>query len=184
MNVRSSRRVGIIRQRCLFNAVWREVIRRFSILAFLALLAFLTLRPIAVRAADGDIAVVVRQDTPSDNLTIGEIRKLLLGERQFWTSNLRVTLLIRAPSSRERDVVLKTIYQMSEAQFRQYWISKVFRAEASSGPKIVYSNEMATELVAAIPGSVAFVDSTQVPKGLKTLKVDGKLPGEKGYPLH
>jgi hypothetical protein len=92
--------------------------------------------------------------------------------------------LIRAPNSRERDVVLKNIYQMSEAQFRQYWISKVFRAEASSGPKIVYSNEMATELVAAIPGSVAFVDSTQVPKGLKALKIDGKLPGDKGYPLH
>jgi ABC-type phosphate transport system substrate-binding protein len=168
----------------LFEPVpWRESIRRFR---YLALLAILTLQAFAGSGvpADGDIAVVVRPDTPVDNLTIGEIRKLLLGERQFWNSNLRVTLLIRAPSSRERDVVLKTIYQMSEAQFRQYWISKVFRAEASSGPKIVYSNEMATELVAAIPGSVAFVDSTQVPKGLKTLKIDGKLPGDKGYPLH
>jgi ABC-type phosphate transport system substrate-binding protein len=151
---------------------------------FLALLAMSALSPFAARGAEGDIAVVVRPDTPAESLTIGEIRKLLLGERQFWNSNLRVTLLIRAPSSRERDVVLKTIYQMSEAQFRQYWISKVFRAEASSGPKIVYSNEMATELVINIPGSVAFVDSTQVPKGLKILKVDGKLPGEKGYPLH
>lgn len=156
----------------------RVVIRRLCT-------ALLLLVMIALAAPnDGDIAVVVRPDTPVDNLSIGEIRKLLLGERQFWNSNLRVTLLIRAPSSRERDVVLKTIYQMSEAQFRQYWISKVFRAEASSGPKIVYSNEMATELVAAIPGSVAFVDSTQVPKGLKVLRVDGKLPGDKGYPLH
>ena len=153
-------------------------------LCILALLAILTLHAFAGSTGDGDIAVVVRPDTQADNLSIGEIRKLLLGERQFWSSNLRVTLLIRAPSSRERDVVLRTIYQMSEAQFRQYWISKVFRAEASSGPKIVYSNEMATELVEAIPGSVAFVDSTQVPKGLKTLKIDGKLPGDKGYPLH
>ena len=72
---------------------------------------------------------------------------------------------------------------MSEAQFRQYWISKVFRAEASSGPKIVYSNEMAAELVHGIPGSVAFVDAADVPKGLKVLRIDGKLPGEKGYPL-
>jgi hypothetical protein len=151
----------------------------------LALLVGLTLFAFGgTTPGDGDIAVVVRPETPVDNHTIGEIRKLLLGERQFWTSNLRVTLLIRAPNSRERDVVLKNIYQMSEAQFRQYWISKVFRAEASSGPKIVYSNEMATELVTAIPGSVAFVDSTQVPKGLKALKIDGKLPGDKGYPLH
>lgn len=134
-------------------------------------------------AADNDVAVVVRPDTPADNLSLSEIRKLLLGERQFWTSNLRVTLLIRAPAAREREVVLRAIYQMNEAQFRQYWISKVFRAEASSGPKIVYSNEMATELVNAIPGSVAFVEAAQVPKGLKVLKVDGKLPGEKGYPL-
>ncbi|HLK65281.1 MAG TPA: hypothetical protein VKU19_17700 [Bryobacteraceae bacterium] len=134
-------------------------------------------------SADNDIAVVVRPDTPADNLSFGEIRKLLLGDRQFWNSNLRVTLLIRAPATRERDVVLKTIYQMSESQFRQYWISKVFRAEASSGPKIVYSNEMATELVSAIPGSVAFVEATGVPKGLKVLKIDGKLPGDKGYAL-
>jgi ABC-type phosphate transport system substrate-binding protein len=134
-------------------------------------------------AAPGDVAVVVRPDTPAENLSFAEIRKLLLGDRQFWNSNLRVTLLIRAPAAREREVVLKTIYHMSETQFRQYWISKVFRAEASSGPKIVYSNEMAAELVTALPGSVAFVDAAQVPKGLKILKIDGKLPGDKDYPL-
>jgi ABC-type phosphate transport system substrate-binding protein len=159
-------------------------VRRFTIPVFFTIFAALLCRPLPAATAENDIAVVVRPDTPVDNLTIGEIRKLLLGERQFWNSNLRVTLLIRAPAARERDVVLKTIYQMSEAQFRQYWISKVFRAETSSGPKIVYSNEMATELVAGIPGSVAFVEASQVPKGLKILKIDGKLPGEKGYPLH
>lgn len=135
-------------------------------------------------SSDLDIAVVVRPDLPVDNLSFGEVRKLLTGDRQFWPSNLRVTLLIRAPVAREREVVLKIIYQMTEAQFRQYWISKVFRAEAVNGPKIVYSNEMATELVAAIPGAVAFVDAAQVPKGLKVLRIDGRLPGEKGYPLH
>jgi hypothetical protein len=91
--------------------------------------------------------------------------------------------LMRAPVSPERDVVLRTIYQMSEAQFRQYWISKVFRADVSSGPKIVYSSEMASELVSAIPGAVAFVDAAQVPKGAKILKIDGKLPIDKGYLL-
>ena len=135
-------------------------------------------------AASADVAIVVRPDVPLDNLSFSEVRKLFLGDRQFWNSNLRVTLLIRAPVARERDVVLKTLYQMSEAQFRQYWISKVFRAEAATGPKIVYSQEMAVELVSAIPGAVAFVDSAQIPKGLKVLKLDNHLPGEKGYPLH
>ena len=133
--------------------------------------------------ADNDIAIVVRPDVPIENLTFAELRRVMLGDRQFWTSNLRVTLLVRAPGAREREVVLKTVYQMSEAQFRQYWIAKVFRAEAASGPRIVYSNEMATELAAAMPGAVAFVESPQVPKGLKVLKINGLLPGDKGYPL-
>lgn len=139
----------------------------------------------ASRAAptDSDIAIVVRPDVPVDNLSFAELRRLMLGDRQFWTSNLRVTLLVRAPGAHEREVVLKTIYQMSEAQFRQYWIAKVFRAEAASGPRIVYSSEMATELAAAVPGAVAFVEAPQVPKGLKVLKINGLLPGEKGYPL-
>lgn len=135
------------------------------------------------QAMSGDIAVVVRQDNPLDNLSLNEVRSLLLGERQSWNGKLRVTLLVREPAARERDVVLKVIYRMTESQFRQYWISKVFRAEAASGPKIVYSNEMAVELVAVIPGSIAFIDATQVPRSLKILKIDGKLPGEKGYVL-
>src|SRR5436309_134041 len=135
-------------------------------------------------AAAGDIAIVVRPDVPVDNLSFAELRRVLLGDRQFWTSNVRVTLLVRAPGAREREVVLKTIYQMSEAQFRQYWIAKVFRAEAASGPRIVYSNEMAADLVAQIPGAVAFIDALQVPKGLKVLKINGLGPGQAGYPLH
>lgn len=157
--------------------------------AWLFLLALATAMALAARPASaqdargGDVAIVVRPDVPVDDLSFSEVRELLLGDRQFWTSGLRVYLLMRAPAARERDVVLKTVYRMNEAEFRRYWIERVFRAEAQSGPKIVYSNETATELVASIPGAVAFVEATTVPKGLKVLRIDGKLPGERGYPL-
>ncbi|MBI3671030.1 MAG: hypothetical protein HY237_14775 [Acidobacteria bacterium] len=80
-------------------------------------------------------------------------------------------------------MVLKVIYQMSEAQFNQYWIAKVIRAEAASPPKIVYSNDTANELVTAIPGAIAFMDARDVRPGLKVLRVDGLLPGDPNYPL-
>src|SRR4029077_5413881 len=117
----------------------------------------------------GDIAIVVRPAVPGDMSAFSGLLRLMLGDRNFWASNLKVTLLVRAPGAREREVVLKSIYQMSEAQFRQYWIANVFRAEAASGPRVVYSNETAAELTSAIPGAVAFVDAAQVPKGLKVL---------------
>ena len=138
----------------------------------------------APAAGSDEVAIIVRPDVPVDNLSFADLRRIMLGDRQYWSSNLRVTLLVRAPGAPEREVILKTVYQMSEAQFRQYWIAKVFREEAASGPRVVYSNESAGELTAAIPGAVAFVSAAQVPKGLKVLRINGRLPGEKGYPLH
>jgi hypothetical protein len=130
-----------------------------------------------------DIAVVVNSDTPVTDLSLSEVRKVLLGERQYWSSKLPVVLLIRAPEARERDVVLRVIYQMSEAQFKQYWVAKIFRAEAVSPPRIVYSNDMQYELLTALPGSIAFVDSRNIRAGVKVLRVDGHSPGDKDYPL-
>jgi ABC-type phosphate transport system substrate-binding protein len=138
----------------------------------------------AASAAAADIAVVVNPELPIDNLSFVELRKIVLGDRQFWSSNLRVTLLMRAPAARERDVVLKNVVQMTEAQFRQYWIGKVFRAESSAAPKSVYSNEMSFSLLNSIPGSLAFIEASQVPKALKVVRIGGLLPGEKGYPLN
>jgi len=131
-----------------------------------------------------DIAVVVQSETPISDLSLAEVRKVFLGERQYWNAKLPVVLLIRAPVARERDVVLRIIYQMSEAQFKQYWVAKIFRAEAASPPKIVYSNDMQYELVSAIPGAIAFVDARNVRPGVKVVRVDGHLPGDPDYALH
>ena len=89
-----------------------------------------------------------------------------------------------APVARERDVVLSLIYQMTEAQFKQYWIAKIFRAEIASAPKIVYSNDVESDLVRALPGAIAFMDARTASRlGLKILRVDGRLPGEQDYLL-
>jgi hypothetical protein len=42
---------------------------------------------------------------------------------------------------------------------------------------------MQFELLAALPGSIAFVDSRNLKPGAKVLRVDGHLPGDKDYPL-
>ena len=72
---------------------------------------------------------------------------------------------------------------MDEDRFRQYWIGKMFRAEVAAGPKIVYSSEMALNLVSAIRGSITFVPLSAVTSEVKVLRIDGKLPSEPGYPL-
>jgi ABC-type phosphate transport system substrate-binding protein len=135
------------------------------------------------QAKNSDIAVVVNPATPISDLSLSEVRKIFRGDRQYWSKDVPVVLLIRAPKSRERDVVLRTLYDMTESQFKQYWIAKIFRAEATAAPKIVYSNDMAKELVSVIPGAIAFIPQNDVSDGLKVVKIDGHMPGESGYPL-
>ncbi|MFM7320636.1 MAG: hypothetical protein ACKO5K_03800 [Armatimonadota bacterium] len=151
-----------------------------AIAAMLALGAPVLSFGAAPQGMQGDIAMIVGAKTSVDNVTASELRKIVMGDRQYWSPGQRIVLLIRAPQARERDVLLKRIYRMSESQFRQYWVGKVFRADAPAGPKVVHSNQTALELVANLPGAVAFVDAGEVPKGARTVKIDGRLPGEKG----
>lgn len=130
-----------------------------------------------------DVAVVVNEDTPVTDMSLAEVRRVFLGDRQYWSAKLPVVLLMRAPVARERDVVLRVVYQMTESQFKQYWVAKIFRAEVTGPPKIAYSNDMQNELVSAMPGAIAFVDSRSVHPGVKVVRVDGLLPGDKNYPL-
>lgn len=131
-----------------------------------------------------DLAIVVNPQTPVTKLTFAELRQVFLGDKQYWTADMPVVLLIRAPTSVERDAVLNAIYQMQEAQFKQYWIAKIFRADLSSPPKIVYSNEAANVLIENVPGAIAFIPAKDVKPGLKVLRVDDRLPGEPAYRLH
>lgn len=130
-----------------------------------------------------DVAIAVHPDVPVDNLTLADVRRIVLGDREFWPGSLRLTLFMRAPVAHERDVILKTVCQMTEAQFRQHWIAKVFRADTAVAPKIVYSADTSIDLANRTPGAIAFVDAPAATRAMKIVRVDGKLPGEAGYPL-
>lgn len=131
----------------------------------------------------GAVAVIAHPEVGLDDLTFTELRRLYLGDRQFWPGDVRVTLLVPAPGSHAREVLLRCVYERSEAQYRHYWIAKVFRAEAVGAPKVAASADMAASLVLAIPGAVAVVDAARVPAGVKVLVIGGKQPGQPGYPL-
>jgi ABC-type phosphate transport system substrate-binding protein len=161
----------------------RRAGRAMAVASIVVVMSLLAPSASSLAETPADIAVAVHLDVPVDALTMAELRRIVLGDREYWPGSVRVTLLIRAPVSHERDVILKTVCLMSEAQFRQHWIAKVFRAETATTPKIAYSPEMAVDLVNRIPGAITFVDAASASRTLKLVKIDGKLPGEPGYPL-
>jgi ABC-type phosphate transport system substrate-binding protein len=136
----------------------------------------------AVKTSE-DIAVVVNAKNTSDNLSLEDLRKILLGERRFWQGSVQVSLVLREPGTRERDHVLAVLLKMSNADFERHWQAKIFRGEVSTAPLAVPSNGMASQFVYDTPGGITFVAGKNLRADSKVLKIDGKLPGEKGYSL-
>ena len=149
---------------------------------FLVVIAGLLLSPAGAQA--DDIAVIVHPSTEIEGLSFADLRKILLGDRQLWPSGEPITRIVRAAVAEERSFLLDSIYEMSERQYRQYWIAKIFRAEVTDEPRVVVSNKDIVELVGLIPGAIALVLAEDVPAGLKVIKIDGLGPGDSDYALH
>jgi ABC-type phosphate transport system substrate-binding protein len=155
---------------------------RTALLFFLSVqLAFATTPPSTDEAAV-PVVVIAHPDVPERDVSLSELRKIFLGDRQFWTGEMRVVLLVPPARSGERATLLEKVYEKTESQYRHYWIAKVFRTEAQTAPKVAKADS-AVELVRQIPGAIAVIDASRVPAGIKVLRVDGKNAGDPGYPL-
>ena len=75
------------------------------------------------------------------------------------------------------------IYKMSNKSLRKYWILKMFSGEIPAKPGHVPSAKAAGKRVRTSRGALAVVDASKVPEGVRVLLIDGKKPGQKGYPL-
>ena len=133
-------------------------------------------------AQKGDMAVVVNASNSVNNLTVTELRNLFAGYKNSWPGGTAVKVFVRASGTQERTALLKLL-GMSEGEYKQYWISQVFRGEAQAQPLALPSNGMQKEAVAAFPGGIALMDAQDVKPGMKVMRVNGRLPGETGYPL-
>src|SRR5882724_1857719 len=128
------------------------------------------------------VAVAVSPKNSSSNLTLGDLRKILSGEKRTWPDGSRVKLFSRSPGTLERTALLK-ILGKSEIEYKQYWTSKVYQGDAESEPMVLPSNGMQREALTAYPGTIALVEASDVKAGMKVLKIDGKLPEEADYPI-
>ena len=128
-------------------------------------------------------AVIVHPSTAVQDVTLSQLRRIFLGEQQFWPGGDRVVLFVHEPGTTPRAIVLKELYRMNEGEFRRYWIAKTFRDDVSTGPKIVSSNTLAKRLTATIPGAIAVIPADDVDASVKVLTVESRGPRDEGYAL-
>ena len=128
---------------------------------------------------------MLRRNLPNavDDVSLSDLAQILRGDRRFWNNKTPVVIVLRQAGAPERSRLLSEVVRMDDTEFKEHWMGKVFRGEASSEPIAVPSNGLASEYVSTNLGAVCFMPGVDVRSGLKVLKIDGKLPGQAGYPL-
>jgi len=138
----------------------------------------------AARAADHSYAIVVNQETPVADLTISELRRVFLLRRGFWKPGKPIRLVLPATGQAARAFLLEHVCQKTEGELQRIVLESMYRGEIDQAPKVAATEADALTLVASLENSVVLVSAQIAPReGTKTLRIEGKLPSEPGYPL-
>jgi hypothetical protein len=156
---------------------------RRELLAMAAVVLAVALFPSHLLARDNSIAVIVNPRNSIQSISLVELRNIFLGTEQFWKDGTQIVPIVRAPSAKERDVLLRRVVHMSDLQFQQYWRKRRAAHKAGHEPIAVVSNGMQIQTVSLESGGIALVAVSDIHTGVKFLKVAGHLPGTAAYPL-
>ena len=134
-------------------------------------------------ASPANIAIIVNKANPTDELSSTDLVKIFAQDKQYWENGKKVYLIMQEAGSLEKKVILKKIYKMGDEELKRFWLAKMFREEIASFPKTLSSNEAVKRFISQVPNAIGFIDASFVDESVKVLRIDKKLPGEKGYVL-
>lgn len=131
-----------------------------------------------------DYAVVVSPGVVIEDISLEGIRDIFAFRRRFWSPTQSITILYSSESLEKKSVMLRQIYGKDIVGLRRLILENINRGDLDFAPKVVATDQIAVQFVAAGEGLIALVrrSSADVP-GLKILSVDGKKPGHPQYPL-
>jgi ABC-type phosphate transport system substrate-binding protein len=141
---------------------------------------------VSAQCAAGSLVVVVNKSNPTESLSMAQLRKLMMGDVHSWPDQKKVTLIARDTSSPVYKCVLSAVVRMSESEYRRYILNAEFRGEEPVSMKTADSGTTAAKAVAGSAGSIAVVEAgtlQTVGDTVKVIKINGKQPGDSGYPL-
>jgi hypothetical protein len=138
------------------------------------------------KASDHTLAVIVHKSNPIDNLTLPQLRKILLGEVHQFPDHRKLVLAEREPDSDVHRWILLRVLRMTPVEYKRYLLGIEFRGAEALTVKILNSDDTAAKFVFNVPTAIAVIDA--VPAGgaasrVKIVRIEGKLPGEPGYEL-
>jgi len=152
---------------------------RKIVIAAVAILYFCVVTEVAAK----DIALIVNQENTLEDISFHELVQIFKLDKLAWMNGTQIYLVMRESGTVEKQLVMEKILKMDEQQLKKYWLKKLYQGKITKYPSAAISNETVKRLINKIPGAIGYIDVEAVDSRVKVLRIDGELPGERGYLL-
>ena len=129
------------------------------------------------------LAVIVNLSNPVEDLSLKELRNIVMIERTHWPDGRKITVALREPGPAERQAVLSLVYGMNESGFTRYFLRATFTGQIPNGPRMLSTSELVRRFLVNVPGAIGFVRQVDADTSVKTVRIDGRMPGAPDYSL-
>ena len=137
----------------------------------------------ATSASPIHVAVIVNLSNPVNDLSLKELRSIVMIQRTQWPNGRRITVALYEPGYPERATVLRRVYGMTEAAFTRYFLHGTFTGQIPNGPRQLATSEGLRRFVVNVPAALGFIRLTDVDASVKKVSIDGQAAGAPGYSL-
>ncbi len=132
----------------------------------------LTARLVGAQPAEARLVAIVSAQGTASELSAGEFRQLLTGEKQRWKGGAKVAIALMKTTNPVGEATAQRVFRMTGNQLNKYWLALVFQGRAKA--PVFFTSE--TELAAFVrdtPGAIGVV-SQAAAAGQKIATVEGK----------
>jgi hypothetical protein len=157
---------------------------RRNVLVGGAAVATLVLLAPAVAVADGGaepLAVVSSKRGGVSELSLHQLKRLYLGDNVQGPAGDLIALN-RDAKGLERTGFDANVLGMSPEAVARYWIDRRIRGQ-SGAPKAVEPAALIQRVISNLPRAVGYVRLRDVSPDVQVVRIDGRRPGDAGYPI-
>jgi hypothetical protein len=128
------------------------------------------------------IAVIVHPTERESNISLDGLQMLFLKLKQSWAGHGSMIILNWEAKTPIRVAFDRQAAKMNPEQIATYWLDRRIRGHGMP-PRALTSSLLLQRIVLSQKDAIAYVRVDEIQEKVKVLKINGKRPGEAGYPL-
>jgi hypothetical protein len=138
--------------------------------------------PVAGEPAPVELAVIVALTSPLSNISMADLQRVFLSQTVTAPGGQRLVPINHPARTADRVGFDRVVLHRGPDEMGRHWIDQRIRG-AAGPPRSVDSVALLLRVVATLPGAIGYLRPGSLSPEVRAVRVEGKLPGEPGYPV-